>query len=61
MLEKFMFTCGYILHRLNPLLGTELSFFLARSVSTSLRLTLAAAFRSDYVAVCRTALRSATE
>ena len=30
-------------------------------VSTSLRLTLAGAFRSDYVAACSTALRSATE
>ena len=29
MLEKS--TCGYILHRLNPLLGTKLGFFLARS------------------------------
>ena len=31
MLEKFMFTCGYILHRLKPLLGTDLGFFLVRS------------------------------
>ena len=30
-------------------------------VSTSSRLTLAGAFRGDYVAVCSTALRSATE
>ena len=30
-------------------------------VSTSSRLTLAGAFRSDYVAACSTALRSATE
>ena len=30
-------------------------------VSTSSRLTLAAALRSDYVAACTTALRSATE
>ena len=28
---KFMFTCVYILHRLNPLLGTNLIFFLASS------------------------------
>ena len=26
-----MFTRGYILHRLNPLLGTKLGFFLVRS------------------------------
>ena len=26
-----MFTSGYILHRLNPLLETKLSFFLVRS------------------------------
>ena len=57
-----MFTCDYILHRLNPLLGTKLGFFLSPfDVSTSSRLTLAGAFRSDYVAVCGTALRSATE
>ena len=30
-------------------------------VSTSSRLTLAGAFRSDYVAACSTAFRSATE
>ena len=30
-------------------------------VSSSSRLTLAGAFRNDYVAACRTALRSATE
>ena len=41
MLEKFMFSCGYILRRLNPLLETKLGFFLARSTPlpahTSLR------------------------
>ena len=26
-----MFTSGYILHRINPLLGTKLGFFLVRS------------------------------
>ena len=26
-----MFTCGYILHLLNPLLGLKLGFFLVRS------------------------------
>ena len=31
MLEKFMFECGYKLHRLNPLLGTKLGLFLVRS------------------------------
>ena len=30
-------------------------------ISTSSRLTLAEAFRNDYVAACSTALRSATE
>ena len=30
-LEKIMFTSGYILHRLNSLLGTILDFFLALS------------------------------
>ena len=62
MLEKFMFTYGYILHRLNPLLGTELGFFPSPfHVSTSSRLTLIAEFRSDYVAACSIALHSATE
>ena len=58
MLEKFMFTCGYILHQLTLLLGLFTSSF---HVSTSSCLTLAGAFRSDYVAACSTALRSATE
>ena len=62
MLKQFMFTCGYILHRLNPLLGTKPDFFLARcTFCTSSRLILAGAFRSDYVAACSTALRSSTE
>ena len=59
-----MFTCGYILHRLNSLLRTKLGFFLASStfhVSTSSRLTLAEAFRGGYVAACSTAFRSATQ
>ena len=53
-----MFTFVYILHRLNPLLGTKLGFFL---ISTSSFLILAEAFRNDYVAACSTALRSASE
>ena len=62
MLEKFKPTCGYILHRLNPLLGTKPGFSLVSfHVSTSSRLTLAGAFRSDYAAACSTALRSATD
>ena len=56
-----MFTCGYILHRLNPLLGTKLRFPSPFHISTSSRVTLAEAFRNDYVAACSTALRSATE
>ena len=30
MLEKVMFTRGYILRRLNPLMGTKLGLFLVR-------------------------------
>ena len=56
-----MFTSGYILHRLYPLLGTKLGFFQIRFTFSSSRLTLAGAFRSDYVAACSTAFRSATE
>ena len=56
-----MFTCGYLLHRLNPLVGTKLGFFSSFYVSTSSRLTLAEAFRSDHVAACSTAFRSAIE
>ena len=57
-----MFTCGYILHRLNPLLGTELGFFPSPfHVSTSSRLTLAGALRNDYIAASSAALRSAIE
>ena len=56
-----MFTRVYILHRLNPLLGTELSFFIA---GTSFLLAgsffLTKAFRNDHVAACSTALRSTT-
>ena len=57
-----MFTCGYILHRLNLLLGTKLGLFASPfHVSASLRLTLAGAFWSNYVAACSTALRSVTD
>ena len=31
MLDKIMFTCVYILHRLNPMLGTKLGFVVVRS------------------------------
>ena len=42
--------------------GNKTRFFLSPfHVSTSSRLTLGVAFRSDYVAACITALRSATE
>ena len=51
-----------MLHRLNSLLGTKLGFLPSPfHVSTSSRLTLAGAFRSDYLATFSTALRSATE
>ena len=57
-----MFTCVYILHRFNPLLGTKPGFFLARSSFLLTRSSfLAEAFRNDYVAACSTALRSAIE
>ena len=57
-----MFTCVYILHRLNPLPGIKLDFgpspFL---IFTSQFLILAERFRNDHVAACSTALHSATE
>ena len=57
-----MLTCGYIPHRLNPFVGNKTRLFYSRfHVSTSLCLTLLGAFRSDYVAACSAALRSATE
>ena len=56
-----MFTCVYIMHRLNPLLGTKLGFFSPFLISNSSRLNLAEAFRNDYIVACSTALRSATE
>ena len=31
MLEMALFTRGYLLHRLNQLLGTKIGFFLVRS------------------------------
>ena len=54
-----MFTCGYILHRIKPLLGTKLGFFLVRFTFLLARASLA--FRNDHVAAGSTALRSATE
>ena len=57
-----MFTCGYILHRINPLLGTKLEFFSSPfQGSTNSRLILTGASGNDYVAACSTALRSASE
>ena len=56
-----MFTCGYILHRLNPLVRTKLGFFSPFHICTSSRLTLAEAFRKDNVAARNTAILSATE
>ena len=42
--------------------GNKTSFFLSPfHVSSSSRLTLAEAFRNDYLAACSTALHSATE
>ena len=57
-----MFTCVNILHRLKPLLGTKLGFFLVRSSFLPARAShLVETFRNDYVAACGTALRRATE
>ena len=58
-----MFTCVYILHRLNPLLGTKLGYFLARSsfLLAGFSFWTKQAFRNDHVAACSTARRSATE
>ena len=57
-----MYTCVYILHRTNSLLGTKLGFFPSPfHISAISRLTLAEAFRNNHVATCSTALRSATE
>ena len=44
------------------IVGDKTTFFLTPfHVSTSSRLTLAGAFRNDYVAACSTALRTTTE
>ena len=56
-----MFTCVYILHRLNPLPGTKLGFF---PVCFSVLLAGSSFWRkpwNDDVAACSTALRSAIE
>ena len=58
---KFMFTCVYILHRLTAAGNKTRIFTSPFHVSTNSSLTLAEAFRNDYVAACSTALRSATE
>ena len=58
-----MFTCGYILRRLNPLMGKKPGFFVVCStflparahISTSSRLILVEAYWSDLVATCSTA------
>ena len=57
-----MFTCVYILHRLDPLLGTKPDFFPGPfHISTSWFLILAEEFPNDYEAGCSTALRIAIE
>ena len=57
-----MFTCVFILHQLNPLLGKKLGFFSSPfPISISRFLILAKTFRNDLVAACSTAPRSATE
>ena len=57
-----MFICVYILHRLNPPLGTKLDFFsIPIFISISRFLVLAKAFRNDHKAAWRTALRSAID
>ena len=62
MMDKVLFTCVYILHRLNPLLGTKTRlFFSPFLISTSWFLILAGAFRNEHVAAGSTTLRSATE
>ena len=52
-----------MLHLLKPLLGTNKLGLIPSPfhISTSSRLTLAGAFRGDYVAACSTAFRSTTE
>ena len=50
-----------MLHQSSPLLGTIYAFPSPLHVSTSSGLTLAGAFRGDYVAACCTAFRSAAE
>ena len=59
--EKIMFTCVYILHQSNPLLGTKLGFSSPFLFSTSRFCILAEAFRNDHVAACNTAFRSDTD
>ena len=57
MLQKLMFTAS-----IKSTVGYKIRLFPSLfHVSTSSRLTLAGAFRSDYLAACSTALRSATE
>ena len=52
----------YMLHRLKSPVGNTTRLFPSPfHISTSSRLTLAGAFRGDYVAACITAFRSATE
>ena len=51
----------YILRRLNHCWEQTRLFRSSFHVSTNSRLTLAGAFRGDYVAACSTAFRSATE
>ena len=56
-----MLTCGYILHRLKPLVEAKLGFLLARSQFYYIHLYFAETFRNEYAAVCSTALRIATD
>ena len=59
---KFLFTCDFILPRLNPLRGTKLGFFLSPfPIPISWFRILGEAFRNDHVTARSTALRSATE
>ena len=55
-----MFTCVFIWHRINPLLGTKLSIYLGRSLFFCLVPQFGRSVRNDYVAAFSTALRSAT-
>ena len=55
-----MFICVYILHRLNPILGTKLGFFLVSSPILPARASYWSK-RNNHLAACSTVLRSVIE